>query len=116
MAPDDQVFTGDLVAMARTLSRTEGRRRRTNLRVVRSADQICGRTSAPMPTGSVKWFNEAKGYGFVTPREGGPEAFVHVSAVKRAGLMSLVQGQEVSYELRVDPRTGRSIAVELKAL
>ena len=53
-----------------------------------------------MPTGTVKWFNNTKGYGFITPDEGGSDAFVHVSAVEQAGLTDLVEGQRITYELQ----------------
>ena len=52
-----------------------------------------------MPTGTVKWFNPAKGYGFIEPEDGSKDAFVHISAVERAGLRSLQEGQKVTYEL-----------------
>ncbi len=53
-----------------------------------------------MPTGTVKWFNPAKGFGFIEPEDGSKDAFVHISAVERAGLTSLNEGQKVSYELQ----------------
>ena len=53
-----------------------------------------------MPTGTVKWFNTTKGYGFIAPEDGSKDAFVHISAVERAGLGTLREGQRVSYELR----------------
>ena len=67
-----------------------------------------------MSTGTVKWFNSTKGFGFIQPDEGGKDVFVHVSAVERAGLHSLGEGQKVSYELQRDRKTGRESAVELK--
>ena len=65
-----------------------------------------------MPTGTVKWFNPAKGYGFIEPEEGGKDAFVHISAVERAGLNTLQEGQKVSYELQPG-RDGKSSAENL---
>ena len=65
-----------------------------------------------MPTGTVKWFNPAKGYGFIEPQEGGKDAFVHISAVERAGLNTLHEGQKVSYELQPG-RDGKSSAENL---
>jgi CspA family cold shock protein len=65
-----------------------------------------------MPTGSVKWFNPAKGYGFIQPSGGGKDVFVHISAVERAGRSSLNEGQAIEYEI-VENR-GRSSAENLK--
>lgn len=69
-----------------------------------------------MATGTVKWFNGTKGYGFIQPDEGGADVFVHISAVERAGLSSLNEGQRVSYELYKDPKRGRTSAEGLKAI
>jgi len=71
------------------------------------------RGSLDMPTGTVKWFNAAKGYGFITPDEGGKDVFVHVTAVKAAGLQTLNDGQRVSFDLS-DER-GKTSAANLKA-
>ena len=68
-----------------------------------------------MPTGTVKWFNEQKGYGFITPDEGGKDVFVHISAVERSGMRGLAEGQKVSYELQADRRTGKESAANLKS-
>ena len=68
-----------------------------------------------MPTGTVKWFNEQKGYGFITPDAGGKDVFVHISAVERSGMRSLAEGQKVSYEVQADRRTGKESAANLKA-
>ncbi|MDQ0346143.1 MULTISPECIES: cold-shock protein [Ancylobacter] len=68
-----------------------------------------------MATGTVKWFNGQKGFGFIQPDNGGPDVFVHISAVERAGLMGLNEGQKVSYELETDRRSGKSSAGSLKA-
>jgi len=68
-----------------------------------------------MPTGTVKWFNPTKGYGFIQPSEGGNDAFVHISAVERAGRHTLREGQKVQYEL-VPGRNGKSSAENLVAL
>jgi CspA family cold shock protein len=65
-------------------------------------------------TGSVKWFNEQKGYGFIQPDGGGKDVFVHISAVERSGLRGLAEGQKVSYEVQADRRTGKESAVDLK--
>ncbi|SFB92835.1 cold shock protein (beta-ribbon, CspA family) [Bosea sp. CRIB-10] len=68
-----------------------------------------------MNKGTVKWFNATKGYGFITPEAGGPDVFVHISAVERAGLRELREGQVVSYELIADRKTGKSSAGNLVA-
>lgn len=68
-----------------------------------------------MATGTVKWFSEQKGYGFIQPDEGGRDIFVHISAVERAGLVGLHEGQKISYELMVDQRSGKYSADQLKA-
>ncbi len=67
-----------------------------------------------MATGTVKWFNATKGYGFIAPDDGGKDAFVHISAVERAGLQSLVEGQKVQFDLVSDRRSGKMSADNLK--
>jgi cold shock protein len=67
-----------------------------------------------MATGTVKWFNGQKGFGFIQPDDGGSDVFVHISAVERAGLSSLAEGQKVSYEVKVDPKRGKSSAENLR--
>jgi cold shock protein len=67
-----------------------------------------------MATGTVKWFNGQKGYGFIQPDDGGRDVFVHISAVERAGLSHLNEGQKVSFEIRADPRSGKSSADNLR--
>ena len=66
-----------------------------------------------MATGTVKWFNSQRGYGFIQPDEGGPDVFVHISAVQRAGIQQLNDGQKSSYEVVADRRTGKSAADNL---
>jgi len=68
-----------------------------------------------MATGTVKWFNEEKGYGFIQPDQGGKDVFVHISAVERAGLRGLREGQKVSYEIETDRRSGKQSAGQLTA-
>ena len=65
-----------------------------------------------MATGTVKWFNSTKGFGFIQPEQGGPDVFVHISAVERAGIRQLNEGQRVSYELATEK--GETSAVNLK--
>ncbi|MBN8532741.1 MAG: cold-shock protein [Rhizobiales bacterium] len=67
-----------------------------------------------MQTGTVKWFNAQKGYGFIQPSNGGTDVFVHISAVERAGLNGLAEGQKVSYEIVADRRSGKSSADRLQ--
>ena len=69
-----------------------------------------------MSTGTVKWFNNQKGFGFIQPEGGGPDVFVHISAVERAGMGSLQEGQKISFEVVADRRTGKSSADNLKAV
>lgn len=67
-----------------------------------------------MATGTVKWFNLQKDFGFIQPDQGGADVFVHISAVERAGLRGLDEGQKVSYELVQDQRSGKSSADQLR--
>ncbi len=67
-----------------------------------------------MATGTVKWFNATKGFGFIQPDDGGQDVFVHISAVERAGLSGLAEGQKVTYEIKVDPKRGKSSAENLR--
>jgi cold shock protein len=69
-----------------------------------------------MATGTVKWFNGEKGYGFIQPDTGGKDVFVHISAVEQAGMRNLNEGQKVSYDETADKRTGKSSATNLKAV
>ena len=68
-----------------------------------------------MQTGTVKWFNAQKGYGFIQPSSGGPDVFVHISAVERAGWTGLNEGQKLSYEVATDRRSGKASADRLQA-
>ena len=68
-----------------------------------------------MTTGTVKFFNSTKGFGFIQPDTGGADVFVHISAVERAGLRSLVEGQKVNFDVEQDRRSGKSAATNLSA-
>jgi len=69
-----------------------------------------------MATGTVKWFNSTKGFGFIQPDNGGADAFVHISAVERAGMQDLREGQKLTYELIADRKSGKMSADNLKAM
>ena len=69
-----------------------------------------------MATGVVKWYNSTKGYGFIAPDQGGGDVFVHASAVERAGMNGLQEGQAVSYELERDQRSGKTSAGQLQSV
>jgi CspA family cold shock protein len=67
-----------------------------------------------MAIGTVKWFNGQKGFGFIQPDDGGNDVFVHISAVERAGFSGLAEGQRISFEIKVDPKRGKSSAENLR--
>ncbi len=69
-----------------------------------------------MATGTVKWFNGQKGFGFIQPDDGSKDVFVHISAVEQAGLRGLNEGQKISYEVEADRRTGKSSASRLQTV
>ena len=69
-----------------------------------------------MSMGTVKWFNATKGFGFIQPDDGGKDAFVHISAVERAGLNHLVEGQKIEFDLVSDQRSGKLSAANLKTV
>ena len=68
-----------------------------------------------MSTGTVKFFNSTKGFGFISPDDGGSDVFVHISAVERAGMRSIVEGQKLSFDVVADRRNGKSAAENLQA-
>jgi CspA family cold shock protein len=68
-----------------------------------------------MNAGTVKWFNATKGFGFIQPDNGGPDVFVHISAVERSGLAGLTDGQKITFDVVKDRRTGKNAADNLKA-
>jgi cold shock protein len=67
-----------------------------------------------MTTGTVKWFNSQKGFGFIQPDDGGNDVFVHISAVERAGMQNLAEGHKLSFEVVADRKTGKSSADNLR--
>lgn len=67
-----------------------------------------------MPTGTVKWFNQQKGFGFIQPDDGGKDVFVHITAVQRSGMQGLAEGQKIAFELQPDRRTGKMAASNLQ--
>jgi CspA family cold shock protein len=69
-----------------------------------------------MNTGTVKWYNDQKGYGFIQPESGGKDVFVHATALERAGMRGLAEGQKVSFEIQNDRRTGKTSAVNLQVI
>ena len=69
-----------------------------------------------MTTGTVKWYNSQKGFGFIQPDDGGKDAFVHVTAIERAGMSDLREGQKISFELVADTRSGKMSAERLQAV
>lgn len=69
-----------------------------------------------MPTGTVKWFNSTKGFGFIEPDQGGTDVFVHISAVERSGMNGLNEGQKISFEVVQDKRSGKNSAENLRTV
>lgn len=68
-----------------------------------------------MSTGTVKFFNATRGFGFIAPTDGNTDVFVHITAVERAGMTNIVEGQKLSYEVVQDPKSGRTSAENLQA-
>jgi CspA family cold shock protein len=68
-----------------------------------------------MPTGTVKWFNTQKGYGFIQPDEGGADVFIHITALEKSGLRGLNEGQKITYDIQNDPKKGKAAAVNIQA-
>ena len=81
----------------------------------RSADNNVAMKGFVMTTGTVKWFNSTKGFGFIQPDNGGPDVFVHISAVERAGMREIVEGQKIGYEMERDNKSGKMSAGQLQA-
>jgi CspA family cold shock protein len=78
--------------------------------------QVQAQERVSMTTGTVKWFNSQKGFGFIAPDNGGTDAFVHISAVERAGLSDLVEGQKIEFDLVADKKSGKMAAENLKTV
>ena len=87
----------------------------TPRRIIARIDKDGTRKDRSMPTGTVKWFNTTKGFGFIAPDDGGKDVFVHISAVERAGMTGLPDNMKISFALR-EGRDGRSSAVELQKI
>jgi cold shock protein len=83
--------------------------------VCTAANVFCDLKEAIMAQGTVKFFNAQKGYGFIVQDGGGPDVFVHISAVERAGMRTLVEGQKVSFDVEADRRSGKSAAANLQS-
>ncbi|WP_436063621.1 MULTISPECIES: cold-shock protein [unclassified Phenylobacterium] len=125
----DNLNEGDEVAYEPTRDRRSGKSTATNLQLLGAApasprsargpsspaDRGGVRTSLGTATGVVKWFNASKGFGFIQPDVGGADVFVHISAVERAGLATLSDGQTVSFEVEKDQRSGKLTATNLRA-
>jgi cold shock protein len=85
-------------------------------KVVRAQRAFAQSWRNKMATGTVKWFNATKGFGFIQPDDGGNDVFVHISAVERAGMGSLNEGQKLSFESKVDSMRGKTSAENLRAM
>jgi CspA family cold shock protein len=82
--------------------------------VVRAANALVRCEEVDMATGTVKFFNSQKGFGFIQQDNGGPDVFVHVSAVERAGMRGLVEGQKLTFDIEADRKSGKSAATNLQ--
>lgn len=110
-------FTGDLRRPSAEAPRLSGATHIDRAMAAGAVDDVGLKTSreeAYMAQGTVKWFNPTKGFGFIQPDDGGQDVFVHISAVERAGLRELREGDKVSYEIVADRRSGKSSADNLK--
>ena len=76
---------------------------------------LCAMKGFIMTNGTVKWFNSTKGFGFIQPDNGGPDAFVHISAVERSGMREIVEGQKLAYDMERDNKSGKMSAGQLQA-
>jgi cold shock protein len=113
IGPDDWAASHCRAHVQTTLSKDRPNRTDVLAHASKRADD--SERTTPMNTGTVKWYNETKGYGFIQPDNGGKDVFVHATALERAGLRGLREGQKVSYELQTDQRNGKTSAVNLQA-
>jgi cold shock protein len=88
---------------------------RSILTRIRAAVDFCQHGGFLMTTGTVKWFNATKGFGFIQPDDGGADIFVHISAVERAGMRDIIEGQKLGFEVMRDNRSGKMAAEQLQA-
>jgi cold shock protein len=107
---------GRRLRRAPTMALLKTSSKRDSHRPARAGQSKYWRQGTNMATGTVKWFNGEKGYGFIQPDSGGKDVFVHISAVEQAGLRSLNEGQKISFDETADKRTGKSSATNLKAV
>jgi cold shock protein len=98
------------------LPKTSLKSDRARAKVVRAQRAYAHLGEVKMATGTVKWFNATKGFGFIQPDDGGNDVFVHISAVERAGMGSLNEGQKLSYESKLDSARGKTSAENLRAM
>jgi cold shock protein len=105
-----------LPQLARLTDDPPSRSRKQPTAFARGLNTYTPKGRSPMTTGTVKWFNNQKGFGFIQPDQGNQDVFVHISAVERAGLSTLNEGQKVSFDVVADRRTGKSAADNLRAV
>jgi cold shock protein len=112
----------DICLLAQVIARLAPRPRRTSLSKIVTITASLSRGGSSnamkgfiMTTGTVKWFNSAKGFGFIQPDNGGADAFVHISAVERAGMSEIVEGQKIGYDMERDNKSGKMAACNLQA-
>jgi cold shock protein len=119
MAYTPPIRTIDLLvdrAKPAPLPKTSLKSDQARAKVVRAQRAYAHLGEVKMATGTVKWFNATKGFGFIQPDDGGNDVFVHISAVERAGMGSLNEGQKLSYESKLDSQRGKTSAENLRAM
>jgi CspA family cold shock protein len=111
--PNDVAPRGELIhVLLTTFSKTS---MEPGLRASAASDDTSTKEQSTMSTGTVKWFNAQKGFGFIQPDDGGKDVFVHISAVERAGMYNLNEGQKITFEVVRNPKNGKDAAENLKA-